>query len=274
MPDGRWLARGYFNPQSQIVVRILTWHDEAIDADWWRTAIRRAWRARHGLNGTDAVRLIHGESDYLPGVIVDRYEGWLSVQALTLGIDQRKDVIIPALAEVWAEFEPTPLQGIYERSDVDARKKEGLRAQTGPLLGEAPPPVIITEDGTRRYEVDIARGHKTGFYIDQRDNRGLVQGLTALPGGVSAGFSLLNLFSYTGGFGIAARRGGAGEVVPNATRRSTAGRMGRSSSRRMRSSCCAISSTRGGASMRLCATHPSSPTMPGRWRGRRAATKT
>ncbi len=195
-----FLARGYWNPKSQIQVRILTWQDEDTDEAWWRKTLKRAIDARSG----DTCRLINAENDYLPGLIVDRYGSWLVLQALTLHIDQKKHVLARLLMDIFAQRE-TPVKGVYERSDVEVRRKEGLQEVTGLLRGEAAPAeVAILEDGAR-FLVDIQRGHKTGFYLDQHPNRRLL--------GELQGTDVLNLFSYTGGFGVQALRAGASRAV-------------------------------------------------------------
>ncbi len=194
----RFLARGYWNSRSQIQVRILTWQDEAIDDAWWRRMLGRAINLRSLPPGDTACRLVNAENDYLPGLIVDRYGDWLVLQARTRYIDARKQQIADLLVDL------TGFPNIYERSDVEARQREGLHAATGILRGEAPPDSVeIAQDGSR-YLVDIARGHKTGFYLDQRDNRQLLRQLAAKSDDDAR---LLNLFSYTGGFAIAAGGG-------------------------------------------------------------------
>lgn len=210
---GRFLARGYYNPRSQIQVRILTWHDEPITSEWWARAIERAVAGRAALfrAGSDAYRLIHAESDYLPGLIVDRYGDWLVLQALTLGIDQRKEELAKLLREI------TGARGVYERSDVDVRGKEGLKPVTGLLSGAEPPERITihepAHEGDLALWVDVRRGHKTGYYLDQRENRALA-GILAHE--LAAGGKpprVLNLFSYSGGFAIHALKAGAIETV-------------------------------------------------------------
>jgi 23S rRNA (cytosine1962-C5)-methyltransferase len=199
---GRFLARGYWNARSQIQVRILTWHDEPIDDTWWHTQLQRAIHTRlHSLSGrSDAPqgrRLINAENDFLPGLVVDAYGPWLVLQALTLHIDQQKQAIAQHLQDL---LQPS---GIYERSDVDVRGKEGLRAATGRLLGEEPPDLIAIEEHDTRYWVDVRHGHKTGFYLDQRTNRGLLrEWLRRMNAETKEPISLLNMFSYTGGFSL------------------------------------------------------------------------
>ncbi|MGV2434752.1 MAG UNVERIFIED_CONTAM: hypothetical protein LVT10_07575 [Anaerolineae bacterium] len=133
---GRFLGRGYYNPTSQIRVRMLTWQDETINEEWWYDQLSRAVHSRMvyqdefdaGVN--NAVRLVNAENDFLPGLVVDRYGEWLVLQSLTLGMDHHKEVLSNLLAEM---LKP---RGIYERSDVDIRRKEGLKDQTGLLWGE------------------------------------------------------------------------------------------------------------------------------------------
>ncbi|MBW4436145.1 MAG: class I SAM-dependent rRNA methyltransferase [Pleurocapsa minor GSE-CHR-MK-17-07R] len=195
--EGEFLARGYWNERSQIQVRILTWKDEAIDEDWWRTMLARAIESRASLRPTDGtpygMRLVNAESDFLPGLIVDQYGDWLVIQALTLYVDMNKSYIADLLMEL------TGARGVYERSDVDIRGKEGLSSAVGVLAGDNPPERIeIVETGGVHLLVDVAHGHKTGTYLDQSENRALV-GATAASI-KTENPALLNLFSYTGGF--------------------------------------------------------------------------
>lgn len=216
--DGSFLARGYWNPKSQIQVRILTWHDEPIDDDWWRRMLRRAFDAR--LDTYDVhqnwlrmpCRLVNAENDFIPGLIVDCYcqenKGhWLVLQALTLGIDQRKNAIAQMIVEVAQNYpvlkNPSQIYGIYERSDVDVRGKEGLKQVTGVLYGQEPPPYFFIQD-SEQFIVDIRKGHKTGFYIDQRENRRILRDSVRHSPNLPPQISILNLFSYTGAFGIQA----------------------------------------------------------------------
>ncbi|MBK8134697.1 MAG: class I SAM-dependent rRNA methyltransferase [Anaerolineae bacterium] len=202
--NGVFLGRGYYNPKSQIQARILTWDDEPVDTAWWHAMIQRAVAARshRPQKGPRAVyRVINAENDFLPGLIVDRYGDWLVIQALTLGIDQRKHEIVKILAEM---LEP---KGIYERSDVDVRKLEGLRLESGNLWGEKPPERIEVQEMTRHW-VDVRYGHKTGHYLDQAMNRNLLHGLVERIKPAR----MLNVFSYTGGFGVHGALAGA-EVV-------------------------------------------------------------
>ncbi len=211
-PDGGFLARGYFNSQSQIRVHVLTWHDEPLDAAWWLSRIERAISARalfnieHDAGKPNAYRLINAENDGLPGLVVDRYGDWLVLQALTLGIDARKTLIAGLLTDL---LHPA---GIFERSDSDVRYKEGLPSVVGVLSGAEPPPLIEISENGRKFWVDIQRGHKTGFYLDQRDNRDtLRKWLRADPDRGSR--TVLNCFSYSGGFGVYALNGQAERVI-------------------------------------------------------------
>ncbi len=195
---GDFLARGYLNRRSQIVVRLLTWNEaESIDADFW---MRRLTRSIHARDASAARRLVNAESDGLPGLIVDQYGEWIVIQSLTLGIEQVKNKIVEGLTAV---LKP---RGIYERSDVDVREKEGLPEVRGVLKGDEPPDRIEIEENGQRYWVDVKQGHKTGFYLDQRDNRRRIKLCVR-------GAEVLNLFSYTGGFAVAALAAGARSVI-------------------------------------------------------------
>lgn len=218
---GRFLARGYWNPRSQIQVRILTWQDEPIDEAWWRKMLKRAIEGRKERyiyqDGKIPFRMINAENDYIPGLIVDFYgnfdHAWLVIQALTFWIDQEKEFISRTLAELVSEAF-YQVKGVYERSDVDVRGKEGLKQVTGVLLGEPPPPRVEVQNISPNlvYTVDIINGHKTGYYLDQADSR---HELFRIVSDVRSDHvpSILNLFSYTGGFGMFANAAGAGHIV-------------------------------------------------------------
>jgi 23S rRNA (cytosine1962-C5)-methyltransferase len=202
---GEFLAIGYYNPHSQIRSRLLTWQDTVPDDAFWRQQLQRAIDGRTLLaaaEGTTAYRLVNAESDGLPGLIVDRYGDYLVVQCLTLGIDRRKMRLAALLAEL-----VQPL-GIVERSDVSVRRKEGLPQASGMLWGDAPPPGLTVQENGLTFAVDLLTGHKTGHYLDQRENRALV---CARP--LVAGKTVLNVFSYTGGFGVYAAVNGAQRVI-------------------------------------------------------------
>lgn len=201
---GDWLARGYYNPKSQIVVRILTWeHDERVDREFWARRLMAAAQMRDALDltrDTTGYRLAFAESDRLPGLIVDRYDDWLSVQFLTLGVDAWKGTLVELLSEL---FHPV---GIVDRSDPVARRQEGLRAESGLLAGRMPPEELQIIEHGLRFPVDLLGGQKTGFYLDQRENRRLVARL-------AHGKRVLNAFSFTGAFAVHALAGGALHVT-------------------------------------------------------------
>lgn len=203
---GGFLARGYYNPHSQIRIRLLTWDQtEALGPAWWRIRLAQAIAARADLASCpdlNAYRLVNAESDGLPGLIVDRYGDYLVVQVLTLGVEVVKEHVVKALADL---LKPA---GIYERSDEEVRQKEGLPTSSGLLWGDAPPnPLFITEHGVR-HPVDVYAGHKTGFYLDQRDSR---RWLLTHP--AVSGREVLNCFSYTGGFAVCAALNGARAAI-------------------------------------------------------------
>jgi 23S rRNA (cytosine1962-C5)-methyltransferase len=207
-PSGEFLARGYWNSLSQIRVHAMTWQDEPIDEAFWQARLarainhRKAWRVDAG-----ATRLVNAENDGLPGLVVDRYGPYLVLQALTLGIDQRKHM----LADILWHLVPD-LVGIYERSDADVRKLEGLQPATGVLRGEAPPELFSIREGEKSLLVDLYGGHKTGFYLDQAANRNRLSELVRQYRN-SDDYIMLNTFSYSGGFSISALQGGASRVV-------------------------------------------------------------
>ncbi len=199
--NGDWLGRAAFSPASQIQARIWTFDpDERIDEQFFLRSIRNAARQRHGLEGSGtALRLVHSESDGLPGLILDRYNGVLVFQLLTAGAEFCRKAVVDALRQLY------PDDAILERSDVEVRAKEGLQERIGVVHGRIPELVPILENGLE-YLVDVRGGHKTGFYLDQRANRLAV-------GRVAAGAEMLNCFCYTGGFGLAALGGGAARVT-------------------------------------------------------------
>lgn len=209
--DGRFLARGAYSPQSQIRVRVWSFDEnEPIDHAFFKRRVQRAVAHRKTMvTGTGAVRLVFGEADGLPGLIVDHYvadtaeaspRGQLVCQFMAAGVEAWKDAIVAALVGA------TGCPNVYERSDVSIREKEGLEQTTGVLAGDPPPDTLITNENGVRYHVDVPNGHKTGFYIDQRDNRALVAQYAGER-------DVLNCFCYTGGFSLAAMKGGAKRVV-------------------------------------------------------------
>ncbi|WP_305818770.1 class I SAM-dependent methyltransferase [Photobacterium leiognathi] len=201
---GEWLAKGAYSPQSQIRVRVWSFEkNENIDVNFFIKRLNQAQSLRNILAARDGLtgyRLIAAESDGLPGITIDRYQNFLVCQLLSAGAEAQRDVLIEALQHCYPEC------SIYERSDVAVRKKEGLKQRTGVLHGDEPPQFVTIEENGVKINVDIVGGHKTGFYLDQRDSR------EASVKYVN-GKRVLNCFCYTGGFGLYALKGGAKEVV-------------------------------------------------------------
>jgi 23S rRNA (cytosine1962-C5)-methyltransferase len=204
LADGSRLARGAFSPQSQIAVRVWTFDpDEEVSADFFRDRLVRAL----GLRGVSArpddpgaARLVNAESDGLPGIIVDRYGSWLVIQILTAGAERWRESIAAELMQL------VPAAGLFERSDIDVREKEGLEKRAGLVAGREPPELVEIVERGCRYLVDVRRGHKTGFYLDQSENRPAVAEF-------ARNAEMLNCFSYTGAFGVAALAAGAQRVT-------------------------------------------------------------
>jgi 23S rRNA (cytosine1962-C5)-methyltransferase len=200
-----FVARGLYNSQSKIRVRLYSWSpDVSLDKAFFRSKIASAIRLRHnvlGLSGSlEACRLVFSEADGLSGCIVDRYGRWLVVQFTSLALAQRREIFVESLVEM---LQP---EGIYLRTERGIGKLEGLDLQDGPLWGQIPyEPVIIEEHGLR-FHVHLAEGQKTGFYLDQRDNRLAVSR-------IAHGRRLLDAFCYTGGFALHAAKAGATEVT-------------------------------------------------------------
>ncbi|MEI7989263.1 MAG: class I SAM-dependent rRNA methyltransferase, partial [Chloroflexota bacterium] len=201
---GQFLARGAYSPISQIRSRVWTWDSkEQVDASFFRMRLQKAISSRMNLpmlRDTNAVRLVFGESDGLPGLIVDRYANMLVVQLLFSGIERWREEIAELLLEC------TGIEQIYERSDADVLALEGLPEKIGVLRGCEPPPRIEINEKGLKFWVDVAGGHKTGFYLDQRDNRVMV-------GALAHGRDVLDCFCYTGGFSAYALMGGASSVT-------------------------------------------------------------
>jgi 23S rRNA (cytosine1962-C5)-methyltransferase len=200
---GSFVARGMVNRRSQIVVRLLTFDEDERDEP--ALVARRIASAVARRPPNESRRLVFAESDGLPGLIVDRYADFLVVQLSALGMEAHRDGIVKTLVEHCLP------RGIYERSDVDGREKEGLERRTGLLFGEEPPELVSVRETTHDGRdvallVDVRRGQKTGAYLDQRESRTIV-------GAVSNGARVLNVFSFAGAFGIHAAAGGATEVV-------------------------------------------------------------
>lgn len=202
---GHFLARGYFNPKSQIQVRILTWQDEPIDDAWWQKMLQRAIDSRKDQPADSGFRIINAENDFIPGLVADYYNGWIVLQALTLFIDQHKQHIAQMLMEMMGA------RGVYERSDVDVRGREGLSDAVGQLAGlPVPDQIEFQHSPGIKLLVDIKNGHKTGFYLDQKENH---RSLEALIAGSDETQHVLNCFAYTGAFTVAALATGKTHVV-------------------------------------------------------------
>lgn len=201
--EGKFLAYGYYNEDSKIRVRLLEWDENVeINEDWWEQKIIKAYQLRKERvenEHTNAYRLIFSEGDGLPGLIVDKYNDFLSVQFLTAGTDARKEMIVKLLAK------NIPVKGIYERSDSNARSQEGLGISVGLLYGEKPSSSLIIKENNLLFNTPIIEGQKSGYFLDQRENRKKVAAYTQ-------GKKVLDCFSYTGGFSLNAKKAGAAEV--------------------------------------------------------------
>lgn len=198
---GRVLGRAGYNAASQIVGRMWTFDDAVVDDSFVAKRIEAAVARRRSLDSvTNATRLVYSESDGIPGLIVDRYNDVAVVQFTAATAERWRSVIVDVCRTL------DGINSVFERSDLDVRKLEALAPATGLLAGAEPPPFVEVVEHGSRYLVDIRRGHKTGFYLDQRDNRRVV----AQSAG---GCRVLNLFCYTGAFSVAAMRGGATSVV-------------------------------------------------------------
>ena len=203
--DGSFLARASYSPNSQIRARVWSFNaEEKIDQQFFERKIREAAEARTLMleeTGMSACRLVDAESDGLPGLIIDRYNNFLVLELLSAGAEYHLKDITSALRNIY------PDDNIYERSDVEVRTKEGLESRKGVIYGEEPPEELaIKENGGMQILVNIKEGHKTGYYLDQRDNR-------AALSKYCKGKSVLNCFSYTGGFSLYALRGRAKSVA-------------------------------------------------------------
>jgi 23S rRNA (cytosine1962-C5)-methyltransferase len=199
--DKTWLARAAYSPLSQIRARIWTWGQwEQVDEGFFSRRIQRAYDIRAGLHQqTNSYRLVHGESDDLPGLVIDCYGSNLVIQVLSAGAERWKETIVSASCQV------TKATGVYERSDVDVRRLEGLEEHAGLIRGELENPFELVENGIH-FWADLEKGQKTGFYLDQRINRQKIIDY-------AKGRRVLNCFCYSGGFSLYALAAGAAEVV-------------------------------------------------------------
>ena len=199
---GEFLAVAAYSPQSQIVARVWDWEERAIDGAFFSRRIERAVEQRRTVldTDTDAMRLVHGESDGLPGVVADRYGDTVVLQLTSAGAERWREAIADALLEV------SGASRIWERSDAEVRALEGLAPVIAALRGAREPTRIAISEQSLQFEIDLERGHKTGFYLDQRDNRRRVRTL-------ARGRDVLDGFCYSGGFALNALAGGAKSVT-------------------------------------------------------------
>jgi 23S rRNA (cytosine1962-C5)-methyltransferase len=198
--DGKFVGKGYFNQQSQIIVRLLT-HDKKVEIndEFFLNKIKQCWLYRQKLGYKENCRLVFGEADGLPQLIIDKFNDYFVVQTLALGIDIWKPALVKALQTV---FRP---KGIFERNDVPVRELEGLPLQKGFLSEPFDPKIVISENGLK-FHVDLENGQKTGYFLDQQDNRRAIQNLVK-------GADVLGAFTYTGTFEIHAAHYGAKSVL-------------------------------------------------------------
>lgn len=202
--QGKWLARAALSPASQIRARVWTFDpNETIDIAFFTRRLTQAQQWRDWLakkDGLDSYRLIAGESDGLPGVTIDRFGNFLVLQLLSAGAEYQRPALVSALQACYPEC------SIYDRSDVAVRKKEGMELAQGPVSGELPPDLLAIEEHGMKLLVDIKGGHKTGYYLDQRDSRFATRRYVEDK-------RVLNCFSYTGGFAVSALMGGCRQVI-------------------------------------------------------------
>lgn len=198
--QGFFVGRGYINPQSQILVRLLTRDkDEQIDADFFYRRLLKAWKYRQQLGYVENCRLVFGEADEMPALVIDKFNDHFVLQTLALGMDRWKGAIVDALNKI---FSP---KGIYERNDVPVRELEGMQQQKGFLSAPFDTNVVINENGLK-FHVDIENGQKTGYFLDQQDNRRAIQHIVK-------GADVLEAFCYTGTFSCHAGHYGAKSVL-------------------------------------------------------------
>lgn len=203
--DGYPMGKGYINRHSKIRIRMLTKNqNQEIDDDFWRMRLQAAWDYRKAAVDISSCRLVFGEADFLPGLVIDKFEDVLVLEALTLGIDRRKGKLAELFKEILSR-DGIIIRGVYERSDARERTKEGLDRVKGFLGAEFDTNVEITENGVRYY-VDVREGQKTGFFLDQKYNRQAIRRLCP-------GARVLDCFTHTGSFALNAGQAGAADVL-------------------------------------------------------------
>ncbi|HBZ02719.1 MAG TPA: rRNA large subunit methyltransferase I, partial [Lachnospiraceae bacterium] len=210
--DGYPMGWGFINTKSRIQIRMLTRDANAVmDDEFLYRRVRAAWDYRKAVIDTSSCRVIFGEADFLPGLVIDKYEDVLVVESLALGIDVLKERIVDILKEIMLE-DGIKIRGVYERSDAKVRLKEGMERTKGFIGAEFDTAVQITENGVR-YNVDIVNGQKTGFFLDQKGNRMAIQELCRrLNSSTDKRISVLDCFTHTGSFALNAAVGGATSV--------------------------------------------------------------
>lgn len=197
--QGKYLAQGVYNPNSQIALRILTTKDEAVDKNFIKKRVERAINYRRKFADLQSCRLIHAEADGLPAIVVDSFGPVLSLQCLSLGMSQYQKVIVESLVEILSPM------GIYERNDVPIRRLEGMEQSVGVLHGEIPDKVEMMENGIR-FLIDVKHGQKTGYFLDQKENRAAIAPFVK-------GSEVLDCFTHTGSFALHAAKYGAESVL-------------------------------------------------------------
>ncbi len=201
--DKKFIGKGYINPQSQIMIRLLTRdRNETIDEAFFYKSLKTAWEYRQKLGYTENCRLVFGEADGLPQLIIDKFNDYFVIQTLALGMDRWKPAIVGALEKI---FTPVGIKGIYERNDVPVRELEGLPQQKGFLSAAFDTTILIRENGVQFY-VDIEGGQKTGYFLDQHDNRRVIRHIVKDA-------DVLGAFCYTGSFELHAGHYGAKSVL-------------------------------------------------------------
>lgn len=201
--DNEFLAYGYYNSNSRVAVRLLEWNEsQTINKEWYQNRLHQAIASRQFIlsEETNTCRLVFSEADFLPGLIVDKYADFLSLQILSSGIEKVKDDIVEILK---AELQP---KGIFDKSDATARGHEGLAVENGLLWGENPPEFLEVKENGIAYNINIAEGQKSGFYCDQRDNRSILASYTKSK-------KVLDCFSYSGGFSLNSLANGANSIT-------------------------------------------------------------